>query len=86
MEDIAIALTIVLLPTLAAMTHAAAASETTSARLFETLLKIAAFVALMLVVGARVFPCLIGHLGHTKSRELMSLCKIALALDVAYAA
>ena len=40
----------------------------------------------MLVVGARVFPWLIILVAHTKSRELLSLGTLALALGVAYAA
>lgn len=85
-EDIAIVLAIVMLPTLVAIMQGGTAAEASVARLFETMLKIAAFVALMLVVGARVFPWLIVQVAHTKSRELMSLGTIALALGVAYAA
>jgi monovalent cation:H+ antiporter-2, CPA2 family len=85
-EDVAIVLAIVLLPTVVAIGQGGGMSEAAGARLFETLLKIAAFVALMLVVGARVFPWLIIQIAHTKSRELMGLGTLALALGVAYAA
>src|SRR5262249_54609572 len=51
-----------------------------------TLAKIASFVALMLLVGGRVFPWLIVQIAHTKSRELLSLGTLALALGVAWAA
>jgi CPA2 family monovalent cation:H+ antiporter-2 len=85
-EDVAIVLAIVLLPTLVAIGQGGGMSEAAGARLLETLLKIAAFVALMLVVGARVFPWLIVQVAHTKSRELMGLGTLALALGVAYAA
>jgi CPA2 family monovalent cation:H+ antiporter-2 len=85
-EDIAIVLAIVLLPTLVAIGQGAEMSGAAGSRLLETLLKIAAFVALMLVVGARVFPWLIVQIAHTRSRELMALGTIALALGVAYAA
>jgi CPA2 family monovalent cation:H+ antiporter-2 len=51
-----------------------------------TLAKIAVFVVLMLAIGARVFPWLIVQIAHTKSRELLSLGTLALALGVAYAA
>jgi CPA2 family monovalent cation:H+ antiporter-2 len=85
-EDVAIVLAIVLLPTLVAIGQGGDMSEAAGARLLETLLKIAAFVALMLVVGARVFPWLIVQVAHTKSRELMGLGTLALALGVAYAA
>ena len=48
--------------------------------------EIAAFVAVMLVIGARFFPWLIVQVAHTKSRELLSLGTLALALGVAWAA
>lgn len=40
----------------------------------------------MLIVGVRVFPWFVIQVAHTRSRELMSLGTIALALGVAYAA
>ncbi len=83
-EDIAIVLTIVLLPTLTSLD--AGMSPEASLRVIETIVKIAAFVALMLVVGARVFPWLIVQIAHTKSRELMSLGTLAIALGMAYVA
>jgi CPA2 family monovalent cation:H+ antiporter-2 len=85
-EDVVIVLAIVLLPSLVAIGDGGQISSDAALRLVETLLKIAAFVALMLVVGARVFPWLIVQVAHTKSRELLSLGTIALALGVAYAA
>jgi len=51
-----------------------------------TFFKIALFVALMLLIGARVFPWLIVRIAHAKSRELLSLGTLALALGVAWAA
>lgn len=86
-EDIAIVLAIVMLPLMAAMGRGetGSLSETLMA-VGATLLKIAAFVAIMLIVGARVFPWLIVRVAHLRSRELMSLGTIALALGVAYAA
>lgn len=85
-EDVAIVLAIVLLPTLVAMSQGGGAEAGATAALGLTLFKIAAFTALMLVVGARVFPWMIVQVAHTKSRELLSLGTIALALGVAYAA
>ena len=87
MEDLAIVLAIVFLPMLAAI----AAGETgdavqTLATFGLTLVKIAVFVVLMLLVGARVFPWLIVRVAHLKSRELMSLGALALALGMAFAA
>lgn len=83
-EDIAIVLTIVLIPSLAAITNGAAAA--TPVPLLATMAKIAAFVALMLIVGARFFPWFIVQVAEQRSRELLSLGTIAIALGMAYAA
>lgn len=86
-EDIAIVLAIVLLPALAAIAHGEAATPAESVRtLGLTIGKIGIFVILMLIVGARVFPWLIVRIAHTKSRELLSLGTLALALGIAYVA
>ncbi|MDX2235448.1 MAG: cation:proton antiporter [Hyphomonadaceae bacterium] len=85
-EDVAIVLTIVLLPTLVAIGQGGSMSNAAALQIVETMIKIAAFVALMLIVGARLFPWFIVQVAHTKSRELMSLGTMALALGVAYAA
>ncbi len=44
----------------------------------------AAFVALMLVVGRRVFPWLLWQVARTGSRELFTLCVVAAAVGIAY--
>lgn len=86
-EDIAIVLAIVLLPALAAIAHGHVGSmDETLATLGVTVLKICAFIALMLVVGARLFPWLIVRVAHLRSRELMSLGTLSLALGIAFAA
>lgn len=86
-EDIAIVLAIVLLPTLVSIAQGGTlAPAQVASALGMTMVKIGVFVALMLIVGARVFPWLIISVAHTKSRELLSLGTIALALGVAYAA
>jgi monovalent cation:H+ antiporter-2, CPA2 family len=51
-----------------------------------TLLKVAAFVALMLVVGRRVIPWLLHRIAHMGSRELFRLGVLAIALGVAFGA
>ncbi|MES1202181.1 MAG: cation:proton antiporter, partial [Pseudomonadota bacterium] len=51
-----------------------------------TFAKIGLFVGLMLLIGARLFPWLIIQVAHLKSRELLSLGTLALALGVAYVA
>ncbi len=87
-EDIAIVLAIVLLPSLAAAAtgNGGASVQDTLGALALTLGKITVFVALMLFVGARLFPWLIVQIAHLKSRELMSLGTLTLALGVAYLA
>jgi monovalent cation:H+ antiporter-2, CPA2 family len=86
-EDIAIVLAIVLLPAVAAIAHGQTATPAETVQtLSVTLGKIAVFAVLMLIVGARVFPWLIVRIAHTKSRELLSLGTLALALGVAYVA
>ena len=50
-----------------------------------TILKVAAFVLLMLVVGRRVIPALLHHVAYTGSRELFRLAVLAIALGVAFA-
>jgi len=87
-EDIAIVLGIVLLPSLAAAAQgdSGATTEATLTALGITIGKIAIFVALMLFIGARVFPWMIVQIAHLKSRELLSLGTLTLALGVAWVA
>jgi monovalent cation:H+ antiporter-2, CPA2 family len=54
--------------------------------LVKTLLAVAAFVALMLVVGKRVLPWVLWQISATGSRELFTLCVIAVAVGIAYGA
>jgi len=90
-EDLVMVLTLVLLPAFAG--HLGGATSDLNAddkspssvwlSLGITLGKVALFVALMLVVGARVFPWLLRRVERTGSRELFTLGVIALALGVA---
>ena len=85
-EDLAMVLVLVLLPALAPMLRGGTASAdgelwTTLAR---TLLAVAAFVALMLVVGRRLFPWLLWQVTKTGSRELFTLCVVAAAVTIAF--
>jgi CPA2 family monovalent cation:H+ antiporter-2 len=50
-----------------------------------TVTKVGVFIALMLVVGRRVFPRLLMRVANTGSRELFTLSVIAVAVGVAYA-
>src|SRR5699024_3214508 len=51
-----------------------------------TLAKMTAFIALMLVVGRRVFPWLLWQVAGTGSRELFTLSVVAAAISIAYGA
>ena len=90
-EDLAMVLVLVLLPPLAGWLGGGAgdlAVKGVDQGLLETLMialgKISIFVALMLVVGRRVFPWLLGYVAGTGSRELFTLCVIAVAVGIAY--
>src|SRR5262249_57887946 len=85
-EDLIIILAIVALPALAGAMGAEATPFDIVAAVGLTFIKIALFVAGMLLIGARIFPWLIVRVAHAKSRELLSLGTLALALGVAYAA
>lgn len=51
-----------------------------------TLLKAAAFIALMLFIGVRLFPWMIEKIAHTRSRELFLLAALAITLGSAIGA
>jgi CPA2 family monovalent cation:H+ antiporter-2 len=94
-EDLAMVLAIVLLPTLAEHLRQGAAgpdvpstglSWAVLASIGVTLGKAALFVAVMLVFGQRVIPWILHHIAHTGSRELFRLGVLAIALGVAYGA
>ncbi|HVG50370.1 MAG TPA: YbaL family putative K(+) efflux transporter [Xanthobacteraceae bacterium] len=86
-EDIAMVLTLVLLPPLADILKGNAGSADVSSVLLPlllTLAKVAGFVALMLVVGRRVIPWVLHYVAHTGSRELFRLAVLAISLGVAF--
>ena len=87
-EDLVMVLVLVLLPALAPLlggaAEHAAPDQNIWATLAITLAKVGAFIALMLVVGRRVFPRLLWLVARTGSRELFTLCVIAGAVSVAY--
>jgi CPA2 family monovalent cation:H+ antiporter-2 len=88
-EDLVMVLALVLLPALAAVINDAdsgAGASALIAPLVGTLLKVAGFVALMLVVGRRVIPWALHWVVHTGSRELFRLAVLAIALGVAFGA
>ena len=86
-EDLVMVVALVLLPALAPALGSGGATLSTGeiiTALGWTLGKVALFVALMLIVGARVFPWLLKRVEATGSRELFTLAVVALALGVAF--
>jgi CPA2 family monovalent cation:H+ antiporter-2 len=99
-EDLAMVLTLVLLPALSGVLggRPAAGGSVPAvpglagwldpgsiwAVLGWTSVKVAAFVVLMLVVGRRVIPWILHSVAHTGSRELFRLSVLAIALGVAF--
>ena len=96
-EDLAMVLALVLLPALAGVLGGAEQSARPELLWLPfdlgiagvvglTLVKVAAFVVLMLVVGRRVIPWVLHYVAHTGSRELFRLAVLAIALGVAFGA
>jgi CPA2 family monovalent cation:H+ antiporter-2 len=94
-EDLAMVLTLVLLPAIAGVLGAAGVPPARAPfsilgipdiviSLAVTLGKLAAFVAVMLVVGRRFIPWLLHRIVHTGSRELFRLAVLAISLGAAY--
>ncbi len=87
-EDLAMVLVLVLLPPLSGALGGRIAEGGADLlwTLEVTLAKIVAFVALMLLIGQRVFPRLLWQVAGTGSRELFTLCVVAAAVSLAYGA
>ena len=91
-EDLVMVLVLVLLPPIATLLGGKAdiAAQGREGDVWTTLgitlAKVTAFIALMLVVGRRVFPRLLWLVARTGSRELFTLCVVAVAVGVAYGA
>ena len=87
-EDLAMVLTLVLLPALSGALegNAGAAPLDIAVALGTTVAKIAAFVGIMLIVGKRLIPGILHYMAHTGSRELFRLSVLVVALGAAYAA
>jgi CPA2 family monovalent cation:H+ antiporter-2 len=90
-EDLVMVLVLVLLPPLAVWLggNVEAPAEITGERsllitLALTLGRISVFIALMLILGKRLFPWLLWQIARTASRELFTLCVIAAAVGIAY--
>jgi CPA2 family monovalent cation:H+ antiporter-2 len=86
-EDLAMVLVLVLLPPLAAIFGPEQGSGDGLWRAIGmTLLQVGLFVALMLVVGRRLFPWLLWQVQKVGSRELFTLCVVAAAVSMAWGA
>ena len=88
-EDLAMVLVLVLLPPLASMLGGHVDAAHAGANIYVTLgitfAKVAAFIALMLIVGRRAIPWLLEKTAGLGSRELFTLAVLAISLGVAYA-
>jgi CPA2 family monovalent cation:H+ antiporter-2 len=89
-EDIFMVAVLVLLPPLADLyltaDQADAAPGDLGLTLALTMGKVAAFVAIMLLVGRRVVPWVLHYIAHTGSRELFRLAVLSIALGIAFGA
>ncbi|SCK58862.1 monovalent cation:H+ antiporter-2, CPA2 family [Variovorax sp. HW608] len=88
-EDLAMVLVLVLMPPLATALAGADPGPRTGPiwqTLGLTLLQVGGFVALMLVVGRRLFPWVLWQVARTGSRELFTLCVVAAAVGIAFSA
>ncbi|MGY0613140.1 YbaL family putative K(+) efflux transporter [Luteimonas sp. A501] len=86
-EDLACVLALVLMPAVASVFGNAGGEPVSAGRLTieigKTLVQVALFVAVMLVVGRRVIPWMLERTAGTGSRELFTLAVLSIALGVA---
>ena len=87
-EDVAMVLALVLLPVVAGLLQGEGRERQRRSLLALgiTAAKVAAFVAVMLIVGKRVIPWILHAMAHTGSRELFRLSVLVIALGVAFGA
>ncbi len=84
-EDLAMVLALVLLPALSGLlTGEAADGVAVWKAIFTTVFKVGAFLLVILLVGRRVIPWVLERVAGTGSRELFTLCVLAIALGVAF--
>jgi len=86
-EDLVMVVALVLLPALAEALGGRGEGQGTGpvlASLGVTLLKVSAFVAVMLLVGKRAIPWMLERVAGLGSRELFTLSVLAIALGVAF--
>jgi CPA2 family monovalent cation:H+ antiporter-2 len=86
-EDLAMVLTLVLLPPLAGVAGGAAAGGGSLFLLITiTLVKIVVFLAIVSVAGPRVVPWILQQAARSGSHELFTLAVLAVSLGIAYGA
>lgn len=89
-EDLITVLVLVLLPPLAGTLGGSAPQTLADQSMWlvigQTLLQVAAFIALMLIVGRRLLPWLLWQIARTGSRELFILSIVTAAIGIAYGA
>lgn len=85
-EDLFMVVVLVLLPALSHGLSSTKNGDNIWVTLVFTLIQISTFVAFMLFIGRRFFPRLLWHIARTGLRELFTLCVVAVALGIAYAA
>lgn len=89
-EDLVTVLILVLLPSLAGLLGGSGALIDDQAPIWQTilltLLQVAIFIALMLVLGRRLLPWVLWQVAQTGSRELFTLAVVAFAICIAYGA
>jgi monovalent cation:H+ antiporter-2, CPA2 family len=89
LNDTVLVLALVMLPALSGALGgggATASWEAIALSAVITLVKVATFVAIMLIAGRRVVPWIMHYAAHTGSRELFRLSVYAVALGIAYGA
>ncbi|WP_312063877.1 cation:proton antiporter [Brevundimonas sp.] len=85
-EDLVIVVALVMLPLLIIAPGETLSGAELAKSIGWTLVKVAGFVSVMLVVGAKVLPWVLVRIAHTKSRELFTLGVLAIALGIAWVA
>ena len=89
-EDLVMVLALVLLPATALLLGGqaleGASDENIWATLGITLLKVAGFIAFMLIIGKRLVPMIIQVVARLGSRELFTLTVVAAAISIAFGA
>lgn len=88
-EDLLTVLVLVLLPPLANLlggTVPISSNQPLWQTIVFTLLQVAGFILIMLVIGKRLLPWMLWHIAKTGSRELFTLAVVSTAIGIAYIA